>query len=347
LPCVGTGVPCIRITGFVVNPIIKTQYSESWFLNVERQVVKNWIVELGYVGTNGVNLERIEDVNRFRGDLLDGKFDGINPNFGPMLFVTNGVSSAYNAMTAEVRHNMGSGLTFKANYRWSKWLDSASDTSTGQFFDNAEPGKGAQDVDCLRCERARSMFDIPQRFTASLVWSPMLWKGDGLIGKLANHWEISTLFNAQSGRPFSVWNGAPLSKGGDYNADNGGGAVGGGFYDRPDAPLSGTIKTSFSQHDFLSGLFPASAFPTPTIGTDGTLGRNTFRGPHQITTDLAVARSFTIRERRQIQVRMEAFNALNKVNLLLPTADLSLKNFGKSTQAFDPRILQASAKFVF
>jgi hypothetical protein len=348
VPCSSVpGASCLRITGFVVNPVIKTQYSESRFLSVERTIANGWIAEVGYVGTTGINLERIDDVNRVDGDLLDGHFDGVNPNFGPLLFVTNGVTSSYNAMTAEVRHSFGRTLTFKSNYRWSKWLDTASDTSTGQFFDNSEPGKGAQNIDCLRCERGRSMFDIPQRFTTSLVWTPVFWHGNGLKGKLASHWEVSTLINAQSGRPFSVWNGGTAKTGGDYNLDNGGGAVGGGTYDRPDAPAPGAVKSSFSQKDFIQGLFTAGVFPTPTPGTDGNLGRNTFRGPHQITVDLALARTVPLHERTQLQFRLEAFNAMNHVNLLLPNADLSVKNFGKSTQAFDPRILQASARFVF
>jgi Carboxypeptidase regulatory-like domain/TonB dependent receptor len=359
------GIPGIRVTGFVVNPIIKTQYSESWFLNVERQIVKDWIVEVGYVGTNGVNLERIDDVNRFTNDRLGAK---VNPNFGPLLFVTNGVSSSYNAGTAEVRHNAGHGLTLKANYRWSKWLDTASDTSTGQFLDNPEPGKGAQDINCLRCERAPSMFDIPHRFTASVVWAPSLWRGGSLLGRIVNKWQISTVVNLQSGRPFSVWNGAPsklnssgINIGGDYNNDGGGGAVGGGYYDRPNAPAPGTVKSSLSRQDFIKGLFDPNIFGTPTLGTDGNLGRDTFRGPRQINADLAMSRSFAIRERADLQVRLEAFNVLNRVNLLLPNSDLSLAPvidpvagtrapgsfFGKSTQAFDPRVLQASVRIAF
>jgi hypothetical protein len=76
---------------------------------------------------------------------------------------------------------------------------------------------------------------------------------------------------------------------------------------------------------------------------------------------MAVARTIPVRERTQLQFRLEAFNAMNHVNLLLPNVDLSLApvvdplthlrktgtSFGKSTQAFDPRILQASARFVF
>jgi hypothetical protein len=123
--------------------------------------------------------------------------------------------------------------------------------------------------------------------------------------------------------------------------------VGGGFYDRPNAPAAGTIPSAFSQQDFLNGLFPASAFPKPAPGQNGTLGRNTFRGPGYITLDTSIARSLKLSESTSVQLRLEAFNALNNVNLYLPTADLSLPIFGKSTQAFDPRNVQISLRFAF
>ncbi len=338
----------VRITGFVVNPEVKTQYSESWFLNVQRRLPRDWAVEVGYVGTTGINLERIDDVNRFNGDLLDGREDRLNPNFGVLLFVTNGVTSSYNALTLEARRPFNHGFSLQTNYRWSKWLDTSSDTSTGQFQDNAEPGKGAANINCLRCERARSMFDIPHRFSASVMWAPTFFKGGSrFVERLANNWQASAIFTGQSGRPFSVWDGRAFSAGGDYNADGGGGAVGGGFYDRPDAPAPGTINASFGKQDFLNGLFDAGVFPKPSPGRDGTLGRNTFRGPRFVTLDLSLARSFTVRGEKQLQFRLEAFNALNTVNLFLPNADLSLPSFGKSTQAFESRTVQAGVKFVF
>jgi hypothetical protein len=207
------------ITGFVVNPDIKTQYSESWFFNIQHEFANSWVAEVGYVGTNGVNLERIDNVNRFAGDLLNGRLDFVNANFGPLLFVTNGVNSSYNALTAEIRHSFGKGFQLLANYRWSKWIDDGSDTSTGQFLDNDEPGKGAQDVNCLKCERGLSMFDIPHRFSATGLWSPLLFSDHTWGGRLLNHWELSGVFAAQSGRPFSIWNGASFQAGGDYNAD--------------------------------------------------------------------------------------------------------------------------------
>ena len=237
----------------------------------------------------------------------------------------------------------------QANYRFSKWLDTSSDTSTGQFQDNSEPGKGAQEISCLRCERARSLFDIPHRFSASLIFTPTFFRGSAnrWLVRGFNGWEVSAIVTAQSGRPFSVWNGASSAAGGDFNRDAGGGAVGGGFYDRPNSPAPGVIPSSFSQQDFLRGLFPANAFPIPVPGQNGTLGRNTFRGPRYVTLDLGLGRSISIKESMKLQLRVEAFNALNNVNLFLPNADMSVGNFGKSTQAFEPRNLQGSVRFTF
>lgn len=336
----------IRPTGFVVNPTIKTQYSESFFVNAQRELFAGWILELGYNGTIGVNLERIDDINRFNGDLLDGVENRINQNFQTLLFVSNGVNSTYHGGTIELRKSFAKGFSIQTNYRYSKWLDTSSDTSTGQFSDNSEPGKGAQNIDCLRCERARSLFDIPHRFAFAGVWNPLIFKGrNDFVGYLTKDWQISAIFSAQSGRPFSVWNGAASTAGGDYNRDGGGGAVGGGFYDRPNAPTN--LNVNWTNQDFLNGLFTASQFPAPIAGTDGNLGRNTFRGPGYTTLDLSVARKFMFSETKCLILKAEAFNALNNVNLFLPNADLSLANFGKTTQAFEPRNVQVSVKFMF
>jgi len=82
-------------------------------------------------------------------------------------------------------------------------------------------------------------------------------------------------------------------------------------------------------------------------GTNGNLGRNKFRGVGYATLDLSLARKFLFTETKCLILKLEAFNALNNVNLFLPNADLSLPAFGKSTQAFEPRTLQASVKFLF
>ena len=77
----------------------------------------------------------------------------------------------------------------------------------------------------------------------------------------------------------------------------------------------------------------ASDFPKPAPGTNGTLGRNTFRGPRNVTLDLSLSRQFAAGRSRYLQVRLDIYNALNNLNLFLPNSDLSLSNCGKSTQA--------------
>jgi hypothetical protein len=152
-----------------------------------------------------------------------------------------------------------------------------------------------------------------------------------------------------------------VNRGCDYNLDGGGGAVGppqGGFYDRPDAPTT-ALPATWSRREFINGLFSPSIFPTPAPGQSGNLGRNTYRGLRYLGFDAAIGRSFPlVRERVTLQLRAEAFNAFNNVNLYLPNTDLSLalksdgtysttSIFGKSTLAFDPRNIQVSARITF
>jgi hypothetical protein len=353
------GTPPIRISPWIVNPHLKTQYSENWFLSLQRQVSPGWIVELGYVGTNGINLERRDDVNRFTGDLVvnNGTLKRLNQNLSGVTYVTNGVNSSYNGMTAEIRHQMGNTFMLQANYRWSKWLDDSSDTSSSFFSDNSQGGRGAQDVNCLKCEKGLSEFDIPRRFTTSVIWSPAYFKGKSLLDKAARNWQISTIVAVQSGRPFSVYCTASFQAGCDFNAD-GGGNIGNGYYDRPNVPAKGAIKSSFSQKDYLNGLFDPNIFPRPTPGTDGTLGRDAFRGPRQINTNVSLSRGFRVAESREFRLQAQAFNVLNNTDLYMPNGDMALalkpdktfstsSSFGKSTQAFDPRILQISAALTF
>jgi hypothetical protein len=353
------GTPPIRISPWLIDPKLKTQYSENWFLSLQHEFAKGWIAELGYIGTTGVNLERRDDLNRFDGDLLinNGIQKRINQNWAGITYATNGVSSNYNAMTAEIRHQASKTLMVQANYRWSKWFDDESDTASSFWADNSQGSRGAQDAACLKCERGPSEFDIPKRFTASAAWTPEYFKGHNLLAKAADNWQLSTIVAVQSGRPFSVYCSASFQAGCDWKADGGGG-IGSGYYDRPMAPPAGSIKKKFSQQEYVNGLFNPNVFPIPVLGTDGTLKRDAFRGSRQINTNLSLARGFKIAECKEFHVQWQAFNVINTTNLYMPNGDMALalepnktfsttSIFGKSTQAFDPRIMQVSATFSF
>ena len=162
---------------------------------------------------------------------------------------------------------------------------------------------------------------------------------------------------AQSGTPFTVvCNGrsfAPIldasgrivgNSGCDYNADGEGN-------DRPNAPSFGSLS-GLSNDNFIAGIFKASDFPTPTPGTQGNIGRNTFRGPRYFNVDLSLIKSFRLpwtsnSPGASAQFRIEAFNAFNTTNLNPPESNLSSPLFGRSTSALAGRIVQFSGRFSF
>jgi hypothetical protein len=202
-----------------------------------------------------------------------------------------------------------------------------------------------QDISNIRLDRALAGFDVTHRFSSAGIYElPFLRGNHGFAGRVFGGWQLSGFAVLQSGFPMTVLNSAYPA--GDYNAD-------GTAFDRPNAPSIDIPRSGFSRQQFLSGIFPASAFPIPVKGTNGTLGRNTFRGPGFLEVDMSLAKRFAITERVHMQLRADAFNALNRVNLNapmsgnVPALDLSSATFGQSTSALSPRQFQFGARIEF
>ena len=243
-------------------------------------------------------------MNRFNGDLLDGREDRINPNFGVLLFVTNGVTSSYHAVTSEMRRDFSGGFSLQANYRWSRWLDTSSDTSTGQFQDNSEPGKGAQDITCLRCERA------PRSSTFRTVSPRAGVAPPGFDGR-DDWWRRGA--RAGRCRPSS-----PRSRGGRSRS-------GTARLRRRAATTTPTAAAARSaaastigrtpqrrrrRRPLQPGGFPeravsASAFPAPPPGPTARSAAIHFAGRATSTLDVSLARVFGARRHRQLQLRID------------------------------------------
>jgi hypothetical protein len=165
-------------------------------------------------------------------------------------------------------------------------------------------------------------------------------------------WQLSGTFIAETGFPFTVYTSAAflpvttngvvtgLATGsGDYNGD-------GYNYDFPNVPSTGYSQPTDRQ-SFLHGLFPASAFGIPQLGTEGNEQRNRFTGPGLVQWDTSLMKNFSFTERLKLQLRFEFFNVLNHPNLNGIVSDLSSASFGKSTSTLVPRYLQIGAKIQF
>jgi len=181
----------------------------------------------------------------------------------------------------------------------------------------------------------------------------------------------------QSGRPFDVDCTLGWYDGCDFNMD-------GDNYARPNMP-QGIKVAGFSNRQFVNGLFgnPAISVYGPTlesrtstaiqvfcpnglnsildfgpvfsgptaqcipVGSDGNLGRNTFRGPAYKEVDLGLFKNTKVTERLNIQFRAEAFNLFNRVNLYNPIGNMGSPQFGQSVTAFAPREIQLGLKLLF
>jgi hypothetical protein len=115
--------------------------------------------------------------------------------------------------------------------------------------------------------------------------------------------------------------------------------------------LSSSVYGTRDPNNFLV----RSAFGSPVTGTYGNLGNAAIEGPGFLQVNSSLSKAFSIRERHTVELRADASNLLNRVNLALPNNTLSSPTFGQIlsdvsptlNQTGDPRILQFSLKYLF
>jgi hypothetical protein len=333
------------------DPNLRTQYSINWSLAIQYSFVRDYVVEAAYIGSVGRKLYQEYDVNRVNGDLLDGRLDRLNTDFGVIGYAQANGSSSYHGGTLSVKKRFSQGLDFQAAYTVGKAIDTASSF-----------GRGLNIFDPLRLflNRGRADFDVRHKFASSIIYDIPTPKflGDGL-GKVFSGWQLGAITILQSGPPFTVNCGLAFqpvrdatgkvigNNGCDFNADGRSG-------DPLNAAAFGNTKTGLERSDYMfpNRIFQASDFPKPALGQLGNLGKNTFLSPGYANTDFILAKKTKIpwflgNEGANLLFRAEFFNLFNRVNLDRPVGDISNSNFGRSTRAFGARNVQFGLKIEF
>jgi hypothetical protein len=317
------------------DPNMRTQYSINWSLAVQYAFARDYVIETAYIGSVGRKLYQEYDVNRFNGDLLDGKLDRLNPNFGVIGYAQANGSSSYHGATVSVKKRFTKGLDFQVGYTLGKAIDTAS--SFGRGLNIYDPSR-------LFLNRGRADFDVRHKVASSIVYDI---PAPRFLDRLLGGWQLGAITILQSGPPFSVFCSQSFQGGCDFNAD--------GRADDPlNAPAFGNTLSGLERSDYLStnGIFKKEDFPTPALGQVGNVGRNTFPSPGQANTDFVLAKKTKIpwflgKEGANLIFRAEFFNLFNRVNLDRPEGDWSNPAFGTSTQAFGARNIQFGLKIVF
>ena len=213
---------------------------------------------------------------------------------------TNHGSSNYHALVAQYRRRVTQGLGILVSYSWSHALDNSSSDS---FLFWAGPGSG------LARDRGSSDFDLRHSLSASL---------DYALPGVARGWSLAGTFRARSGFPISVLNSEQYAGIAFVNAF------------RPD--LVPGVPVWIADSDAPGGrVLNPLAFAATNPGQQGDLGRNAISGFGMWQVDLSLHREFRLAERRALEFRVEAFNALNHPNFSDPVRYLNSPYFGQST----------------
>jgi hypothetical protein len=115
---------------------------------------------------------------------------------------------------------------------------------------------------------------------------------------------------------------------------------------RPLLVLPNNMYSDRSGRPNTQWLNPA-AFALQPTGTLGNMGRNTLELPTAWQFDMAVARTFRVREAQSVEFRAEAYNVPNRFRPGLINTTLTSAQFGRILTSLDPRIFQFALKYVF
>ena len=244
------------------------------------------------------------------------------PFFGGISIIGDGSNSIYNSGQLTVRRRLAKRLFIRATYTYAKSIDETSNTGGTIAYNFSD----AQDSRNLHAERGRSDFDIGHTFAASFIWTPQLpWKS-----RIARDWQISGVSSIYSGAPFTP-------RIANFSYIN-------GEASRPDRIAKGTVANPSADL-----WYSRIAFTPVPIGAFrfGNSGRNILDGPGTLLLNTSLSRRFRFDEHWALQFRMEALNALNHPNLLLPKNNVDLATAGTIKTAKNNRVLQLGLRLEF
>ena len=226
---------------------------------------------------------------------------------------------------------MSHGLAMDAHYTWSRTRDMATHSNGG--------GATMNNYDIWR-DYGPAGWDIPHRFAVSYIYDvPFLKNSDQpLLKYVVAGWQIGGVTTIQSGTPVNV----------TISSDRAN--IGLTGLQRPD--LVGAVPELNCESDPTRppqrmNCFDAAAFALPAQFTFGNAPRNLLRGPGLIVTDLSMMKNVSLGGQARLQVRVEMFNAFNKVNLNNPNGVFLSPQFARITSAQNMRQIQLGVKLLF
>jgi hypothetical protein len=344
------GIPGTYVSAVTMGPHLPTQELYQWNLSFGQELWKGSGMELQYLGSHAIHLDRDFYNNS---PLPGGPVGDINdrrPNqlWGRIRAIQNDEYSHYNGFTAILRQRTTHGLSGQASYTWSHDLD---------ISDNSNNGGTTMDQYNINLDYASSNWDIRNRFVGIGTYELPKFTGfHYLVRNTAGGWQLNAIVTLQTGKPYNIY----------LDNDQANVSQPNGSTQRPDwihLP-SANCSANFYIHNPGGSCIDGSAFAYPAQFTYGNGRRNPLYGPGFANVDASLFKEIGIWERVKFQFRAEAQNVFNHPNLSNPNSDMqggwdpadqtTWGDFGTTTSTqkntssnSSGRLLQLAGKIVF
>ncbi len=319
-----------------LDPVMHTPTLQQWSLTVERELTQNLMLQVSYVGSQAYHVVTAINGNTARPEVcsnpagcLSGGIRAANqavrvpqgttympstpgqrpnPYVGPTQSWFYLGTSSYHSGNVSLTKRATRGITFKANYTFSKLLDlnSAFLATSG----TNEPASILNPYD-LKLSKGLASYDLRHQFNVNFLYQLPFGKGQrfggaasGVVDHLIGGWQWSGSVTAQSGFPFTPQVGSNSSGTGDTQ--------------NPDVPNRNPNFTGPVTLGKVDQYFDPRAFLMPLAGTFGNVARGAFTGPRLTNFDTSLTKKFSITERVGLQFRAEGFNVFNHANFATP-----------------------------
>ena len=326
-----------------IPPDNKTGNVQSWHVTLQRELLPNLLVDIGYVGNRSRNLMILGDYNQARPNAAgeNTALQARRPIQGYQFIQAafDGGKADYRALQVKVERRYSRGLYLLNSFTWSRARDNASGHLETANGDNSRVNMANLDA-----EFGTSGYNQPFNNTTTVVWElpfgrDRRWANDmhPVLELVAGGWRVTFINTMTSGLPVNL----------SYSPSSQFSVSGAPTY-RPN--ITGDIYVDEAQRSITSYLNPAAVtIPTDPSQPFGNAPRNAARGPRIHTLDLGLHKAVGLPfGESRLELRLEAFNVLNRSNFGAPNGNRSSTAFGTiSSLATTPRQVQLGVKFDF
>jgi hypothetical protein len=324
---------------YYIPPDIRTGYVQSWHFTIQRQIARDLMLDLAYVGSRSVKLVVLGDANQARVN-QPGENTPLQQRrpYTGLQNIEESIpagSGSYNGLQVKVERKFNSGFYLLNSFTWSKAIDNAAghlevgqgDNSRVNFYD-------------LKSEKGISNYNQPFNNTTTVIWDVPYGKGRAfgksaplIVNAILGGWRMTGINTMTSGLPFTLRYSAPSNF-----------QVSGMPSYRPN--VIGPILAPESERTYLNYLSKTNVVaPTDSRYPFGSASRNMTRGYAYYNLDLGLHKQFALPgEDRRFEVRGEFFNFLNRTNFTVPDYTLGSASYGRISSTYPARIVQIGLK---